>query len=63
MIGDRPLRQVVEQLCGELGLGPDWSEWTDGTGWPDPRDAPPYRSRWSEFNQVSGAPIIERSRQ
>ena len=26
---DRALREVVEQLCGDLGLTPDWSDWTD----------------------------------
>ena len=59
LAGQRPLRQVVEQLCGELGLTPDWSGWTEGEGWPDPKDAPPYRSRWSVFNEVSRTPLLE----
>ena len=63
LAGQRPMRQVVEQLCGELGLTPDWSGWIEGEGWPDPKDSPPYRSRWCMFNEVRREPILDRYRQ
>ncbi len=34
-VEDQPLREAVERLCGDLGLKPDWSRWTDD-GWPEP---------------------------
>ncbi len=55
---ERPFREVVEQLCGDLGLSPDWTAWTDD-GWPDPADSPPYRVRSSRFNRVSPRPILK----
>jgi hypothetical protein len=56
---ERPLREVVEQLCGDLGLSPDWSAWTEDDGWQDPADSPPYRVRSSRFNRVSPKPILK----
>jgi hypothetical protein len=56
---ERPFREVVEQLCGDLGLSPDWSAWTEGEGWPEPADRPPYRARYSCFNRVSPRPILK----
>lgn len=32
--GERPLREVVERLCRDLGLNPDWSRWA-GEDWDD----------------------------
>jgi hypothetical protein len=43
---DRPLREVVEAICKDLGLHPDWSRWTDD-GWPPPPPGP--RRIWSYF--------------
>ena len=52
---DRPLRQTVERLCGDLGLSPDWSRWV-GDDWV--ADAgPPKRSHWSVFNTPSRKPL------
>jgi hypothetical protein len=47
---DRPLREVVEQLCADLCIEPDWDRWT-GDGW-TPRPFP-ARARWSDFNKPS----------
>lgn len=35
----RPLREIVENICADLGLKPDWSDWGED-GWPV-RDYPP----------------------
>jgi hypothetical protein len=61
-VRDRPLREVVEQLCGDLGLAPDWSGWTD-EGWPEAVDAgvgPGARPLFSPFRRPSPTPILER---
>lgn len=58
-LAERPLREVVEQLCGDLGLTPDWSGWAEPDGWSDPLDAPPYRSRWSVFSRISRTTILD----
>jgi len=57
-----PLREWVEKLCGDLGLSPDWSGWTD-EGWPEP----PHvffarRSPWSPFNRPSRKPLLYKNR-
>jgi hypothetical protein len=57
-----PLREWVEKLCGDLGLSPDWSEWTE-EGWPEP----PHvffakRSPWSPFNRPSRKPLLYKNR-
>jgi hypothetical protein len=65
---DRPFRDIVEQLCHELCLTPDWSDWTKKKGW---LAAPPIgvaaRTRFSPFHQPSPRPIlkstVERMRQ
>ena len=31
-IASRPWRETVEAICGDLGLAPDWSRWSDETG-------------------------------
>jgi hypothetical protein len=64
---DRPFRDIVEQLCKELCLTPDWSDWTE-KGWPIP---PPIGSAarpvFSPFHQPSPRPLlkstVERQRQ
>jgi len=60
-VRDRPLREVVEQLCGDLGLAPDWSDWTDA-GWPEAAAGarPGARPLFSPFRQPSPTPILER---
>jgi hypothetical protein len=57
-VEDEPLREVVERLCGDLGLEPDWSRWTDD-GWPErPADVFKTRWPWSPFSQVSRKPVL-----
>ena len=51
---ERPLRETVERLCGDLALRPDWSRW-EGEGWA--RTEPPARPRLSPFNQPSAKPF------
>jgi hypothetical protein len=49
-----PLREIVERLCKDLDLHPDWSHWT-GEGWDQHYHL--LRDRWDEFNQPSRKPI------
>ncbi|MDB5482569.1 MAG: hypothetical protein JWO83_3622 [Caulobacteraceae bacterium] len=57
-VEDKPLREMVEQLCVDLGLKPDWSRWTDD-GWPEqPSDVFKTRAPWSTFNRVSRKPVL-----
>jgi hypothetical protein len=52
---ERPLREIVERLCRDLDLSPDWSQWRDD-GW-----APGYspdRFRFSPFNRPSRRPLL-----
>jgi hypothetical protein len=54
-IQDLPLRDIVERLCADLQLNPDWSRWT-GEGWkPDP---PFHRRLCSAFKTPSRRPIF-----
>jgi hypothetical protein len=55
-IEDLPLRDIVERLCADLQLKPDWSRWT-GDGWkPNP---PFYRPLCSDFRTPSRRPILQ----
>jgi hypothetical protein len=57
-LDDRPLREAVERICGDLELKPDWSRWTDD-GWPeDPIAVIGARPAWSPFNQPSRKPLL-----
>jgi len=56
-VENQPLREVVERLCRDLGLKPDWSRWTDD-GWLDQDDFFKSRASWSPFNWVSRKPIL-----
>jgi hypothetical protein len=61
-LDDRPLREAVERICGDLDLKPDWSRWTDN-GWPDdPVAVLGVRPAWSPFNQPSRKPLLYRNR-
>lgn len=55
----RPLREVVERLCEDLQLSPDWTQWT-GQGW-TPRP-PFYRPPSSAFHAPSRLSVEERYR-
>ena len=55
---DRPLREIVGQLCADIGLTVDWTGWTED-GWPEPpRSGPGARDRWSPFRTPSPRPIV-----
>lgn len=57
----QPFREVVERLCTEIGLDPDWSDWTD-EGWPEPpKYGPEAREPWSPFRQPSPRPILKQN--
>jgi hypothetical protein len=53
-IDGTPLREIVERLCKDLDLSPDWSHWT-GEGWDEHYTHD--RDRWDPFNQPSRKPI------
>jgi len=56
-LSERPLREIVERLCKDLMISPDWSRW-DGEGWTRQEGAP-KRTRYSIFNQPSAVPLLE----
>ncbi|HLZ84205.1 MAG TPA: hypothetical protein VKQ54_11615 [Caulobacteraceae bacterium] len=52
---DRPLREVIAQMCADLCIEVDWSRWT-GEGWTPP--AFPFRPKFSPFNRPSRTRIM-----
>ncbi len=55
----RPLREIVERLCHDLHLYPNWTRWT-GAGWSDQGCVPSSvnsRPRYSRFGHSSPRPI------
>ena len=55
---DRPLREVVGQMCADIGLTVDWTDWHEN-GWPEPpRSGPGTRDRWSLFRTASPRPLL-----
>ena len=60
-VRDQPFREVVERLCKDIGLDPDWSDWSDD-GWPGPpARGPEARPPWSPFHRVSPKPILKKN--
>ena len=60
-VRDQPFREVVERLCKDIGLTPDWSDWTED-GWPElPKRGPAARPSWSPFHQVTPKPILKKN--
>ena len=53
----QPFREVVQRLCADIGLDPDWSDWTD-EGWPEPDEFFKTRATWSPFNRVSRKRVL-----
>ncbi len=54
----RPLREVVGQMCADIGLTVDWTDWHEN-GWPDPPvSGPGARDRWSLFRAASPRPML-----
>ena len=59
-LDDLPLRDIVERLCADLQLKPDWRRWT-GEGWtPNP---PFHRPLCSPFARPSRTPILDARRE
>jgi hypothetical protein len=55
-LDDKPLRDIVEHLCADLKLKPDWKRWA-GDGWkPNP---PFFRPLCSPFHTRSAVPILD----
>jgi hypothetical protein len=55
----RPLREIVERLCHDIHLYPNWTRWT-GAGWSDQGCVPSSingRPRYSRFGHSSPRPI------
>jgi hypothetical protein len=44
-----PFRECVAAICADLGLDPDWSRWSDDTGFAEPsnRRRRDWRTRWT----------------
>ncbi|MGA2952083.1 MAG: hypothetical protein ABSD80_07610 [Caulobacteraceae bacterium] len=53
-----PLREVIERLCKDLDLNPDWSRWT-GDDWD--ADYRPRRTPGSIFSQPSRTPLLDQT--
>lgn len=53
-LDDRPLREIVERLCFDLHIYPNWTRWT-GAGWT--AHGPQARPRYSRFGHSSPRPI------
>ena len=55
-LDDKPLRDIVEHLCADLKLKPDWKRWA-GEGW---KPSPPFfRPLCSPFHTRSAVPILD----
>jgi hypothetical protein len=50
-----PLREIVERLCADLELTPDWSHWV-GEGWAPPE--PFFRPKLSVWRRPSRRPLF-----
>jgi hypothetical protein len=53
--GEWPLRELVERLCKDLDLHPDWSHWT-GDGWDEHYSL--VRGKLNPFNNPSRRPLV-----
>ena len=54
-----PLREIVERLCFNLNINPNWTQWT-GSGWAgEDRNVNGFRDRprYSRFSHVRSKPI------
>ncbi len=54
-LGDKPLGEMVERLCDDLKLSPDWRHWTGQDWTPESR---PRRPRCSIFNTPNRKPFF-----
>jgi hypothetical protein len=54
----RPLREVVGQMCADIGLTVDWTGWHEN-GWMDPPTSGPGAcDRWSLSRTASPRPLL-----
>ena len=52
-----PVREIVERLCADLELNPDWSQW-EGEGWtPKPAFSRPKASIWARPSRTPLRPL------
>jgi hypothetical protein len=59
---NRPFRECVAAICADLGLSPDWSLWSDQTGFPVTKNENGPHKNWPRFWQYNPARAAERRR-
>jgi hypothetical protein len=59
----RPFRECVAAICADLGLSPDWSLWSDETGFPVTKNENGPHKNWPRVWQYDPARAAERRRQ
>ena len=60
---DLPFRECVAAICDDLGLSPDWSQWSDETGFPVTKNENGPHKNWPRVWQYNPARAAERRRQ
>ena len=60
---DLPFRECVKAICSDLGLNPDWSLWSDETGFPVTENENGPHKNWPRVWQFNAARAAERRRQ
>jgi hypothetical protein len=60
---DLPFRECVAAICADLGLSPDWTQWSDETGFPVTKNENGPHKNWPRFWQYNPARAAERRRQ
>ena len=59
---DLPFRECVKAICSDLGLNPDWSLWSDETGFPVTKNENGPHKNWPRVWQFNAARAAERRR-
>jgi hypothetical protein len=59
---NRPFRECVAAICADLGLSPDWSRWSDESGFPVTKNENGPHKNWPRFWQYNPARAAERRR-
>ena len=57
---NRPFRECVAAICADLGLSPDWSQWSDETGFPVTKNENGPHKNWPRVWQFNPARAAER---
>ena len=60
---DLPFRECIAAICSDLGLNPDWSLWSDETGFPVTKNENGPHKNWPRVWQFNAARAAERRRQ